>query len=149
MGVVVHVAALDGDAGGHRQDKEQFPHQMRCEDGVDLIVGPRKFDQPPVRPRQTRPIGTLLLVLQALEHDLLGRRQTKGAIGKRSRAGRVGQWSNRVLSAFKTQRDAIQLRFAAGLTAREIGGVLGISEAAAQKQVERGMQALKEAYRAD
>lgn len=48
-----------------------------------------------------------------------------------------------------TQRDAIQLRFAAGLTAREIGGVLGISEAAAQKQVERGLQALKEAYGAD
>jgi RNA polymerase sigma-70 factor (ECF subfamily) len=45
-----------------------------------------------------------------------------------------------------TQRDAIQLRFAAGLTAREIGGVLGISEAAAQKQVERGLAALKEAY---
>lgn len=48
-----------------------------------------------------------------------------------------------------TQRDAIQLRFAAGLTAREIGGVLGITEAAAQKQVERGLQALKEAYRDD
>jgi RNA polymerase sigma-70 factor (ECF subfamily) len=47
------------------------------------------------------------------------------------------------------QRDAIQLRFAAGLTAREIGGVLGISEAAAQKQVERGLHALKEAYGAD
>lgn len=49
----------------------------------------------------------------------------------------------------KAQRDAIQLRFAAGLTAREIGGVLAISEAAAQKQVERGLQALKEAYGAD
>jgi RNA polymerase sigma-70 factor (ECF subfamily) len=48
-----------------------------------------------------------------------------------------------------TQRDAIQLRFAAGLTAREIGRVLGISEAAAQKQVERGLQALKEAYGVD
>jgi RNA polymerase sigma-70 factor (ECF subfamily) len=47
------------------------------------------------------------------------------------------------------QREAIQLRFAAGLTAREIGGVLGISEAAAQKQVERGLQALKEAYGVD
>jgi RNA polymerase sigma-70 factor (ECF subfamily) len=47
------------------------------------------------------------------------------------------------------QRDAIQLRFAAGLTAREIGGVLGISEAAAQKQVERGLRVLKEAYGAD
>ena len=49
----------------------------------------------------------------------------------------------------RAQRDAIQLRFAAGLTAREIGGVLGISEAAAQKQVERGLHALKEAYGAD
>jgi RNA polymerase sigma-70 factor, ECF subfamily len=48
-----------------------------------------------------------------------------------------------------TQRDAIQLRFAAGLTAREIGGVLGITEAAAQKQVERGLQALKEAFGVD
>ncbi len=47
------------------------------------------------------------------------------------------------------QRDAIHLRFAAGLTAREIGGVLGISEAAAQKQVERGLHSLKEAYGAD
>jgi RNA polymerase sigma-70 factor, ECF subfamily len=47
------------------------------------------------------------------------------------------------------QRDALQLRFAAGLTAREIGAVLGISEAAAQKQVERGLLALKEAYGVD
>jgi RNA polymerase sigma factor (sigma-70 family) len=44
------------------------------------------------------------------------------------------------------QRDAIQLRFAAGLTAREIGDVLGVSEAAAQKQIERGLATLKEAY---
>ena len=49
----------------------------------------------------------------------------------------------------RVQRDAIQLRFAAGLSAREIGVVLEISEAAAQKQVERGLQALKEAYGAD
>jgi RNA polymerase sigma-70 factor (ECF subfamily) len=48
-----------------------------------------------------------------------------------------------------TQRDAIHLRFAAGLTAREIGAVLGISESAAQKQVERGLLALKEAYGVD
>jgi RNA polymerase sigma-70 factor (ECF subfamily) len=44
------------------------------------------------------------------------------------------------------QRDAIQLRFAAGLTAREIGCVLGISEGAAQKQLERALHALKEAF---
>jgi RNA polymerase sigma-70 factor (ECF subfamily) len=47
------------------------------------------------------------------------------------------------------QRDAIQLRFAAGLTAREIGAVLGMTEAAAQKQVERALSALREAFRVD
>jgi len=47
------------------------------------------------------------------------------------------------------QRDAIQLRFAGGLTAREIGGVLGMSESAAQKQLERAMRTLKEAYDVD
>lgn len=48
-----------------------------------------------------------------------------------------------------TQRDAIQLRFAAGLTAREIGVVLGMSEGAAQKQLERALSALKEACRVE
>lgn len=47
------------------------------------------------------------------------------------------------------QRDSFQLRFAAGLTAREIGVVLGLTESAAQKQLERALAALKEAYRAD
>ena len=45
------------------------------------------------------------------------------------------------------QRDAVRLRYAAGLTAREIGVVMGVSEEAAQKQLERALQALKEAYR--
>jgi len=45
------------------------------------------------------------------------------------------------------QRDAVRLRYAAGLTAREIGVVMGLSEEAAQKQLERALQALKEAYR--
>jgi RNA polymerase sigma factor (sigma-70 family) len=48
-----------------------------------------------------------------------------------------------------SQRDAIQLRFAGGLTAREIGTVLGLSETAAQKQLERAMKALQEAYGVD
>ncbi len=48
-----------------------------------------------------------------------------------------------------TQRDAIQLRFAAGLTAREIGIVLGMTEGAAQKQLERALTALREVYRVD
>ena len=44
------------------------------------------------------------------------------------------------------QRDAVRLRYAAGLTSREIGVVMGISEEAAQKQLERALQALKESY---
>lgn len=44
------------------------------------------------------------------------------------------------------QRDVLQLRFSAGLTAREIGAVLGSSEEAAQKRLERALQTLKEAY---
>ena len=45
------------------------------------------------------------------------------------------------------QRDAVRLRYGAGLTAREIGMVIGLSEEATQKQLERALQALKEAYR--
>jgi len=52
----------------------------------------------------------------------------------------------RVAALPPDQRDAIVLRFAAGLTAREIGDVLGKSEAASQKLVSRGLTALKEAY---
>ena len=47
------------------------------------------------------------------------------------------------------QRDAIELRYAGGLTAREIGAVLAISEGAAQKHLERALHALREAYRDD
>ena len=45
------------------------------------------------------------------------------------------------------QRDAIALRFGAGLTAREIGLVLGKGEAATQKLISRGMARLREVYR--
>lgn len=43
------------------------------------------------------------------------------------------------------QRDAIWLRYASGLSAREIGQVLGKSEAAIQKQIQRALDALREA----
>ena len=42
------------------------------------------------------------------------------------------------------QRDAIWLRYAGGLSAREIGRVLGKSEAAIQKQIQRALDALRE-----
>ncbi len=45
----------------------------------------------------------------------------------------------------EVQRDAIWLRYAGGLNAREIGHVLGKSEAAVQKQIQRGLEALREA----
>ena len=44
------------------------------------------------------------------------------------------------------QRDAIALRFGAGMTAREIGGVIGKSEEATQKLIVRAVARLKEAY---
>lgn len=48
-----------------------------------------------------------------------------------------------------TQRDAVVLRYAAGLSAREIGAVIGKSEAATQKLLTRALARLKESYRED
>ena len=45
------------------------------------------------------------------------------------------------------QRDAVVLRYSAGLTAREIGVVIGKSEAATQKLMTRALASLKESYR--
>ena len=47
------------------------------------------------------------------------------------------------------QRDAIVLRYAGGLTAREIAGALGRSEAATQKILSRALAILRESYRDD
>ena len=44
------------------------------------------------------------------------------------------------------QREALLLRYAGGLTAREIGAVIGKREGAVQKQIERGLAALREAF---
>jgi RNA polymerase sigma-70 factor, ECF subfamily len=43
------------------------------------------------------------------------------------------------------QGEALLLRYASGLTAREIGVVIGKREGAVQKQIERGLAALREA----
>ncbi len=45
------------------------------------------------------------------------------------------------------QREAVILRYAAGLNAREIGAVIGKSEAATQKLLTRALACLKESYR--
>ena len=47
------------------------------------------------------------------------------------------------------QREALALRYAAGLTAREIGTVIGKSEQATQKLLSRAIVALREEYRHD
>jgi RNA polymerase sigma-70 factor (ECF subfamily) len=47
------------------------------------------------------------------------------------------------------QREAIALRYAAGLTAREIGNVLGKTEQATQKLLSRALASIRETYRVD
>jgi RNA polymerase sigma-70 factor (ECF subfamily) len=47
------------------------------------------------------------------------------------------------------QREAVLLRYAGDLTAKEIGATLGKSEAAAQKMLSRALATLREAYRDD
>ena len=61
---------------------------------------------------------------------------------------RVRELQAAVRSLPAPTRDAIALRFGAGLSAREIGAVIGKSEAATQKLITRGLAALKEAHRA-
>ena len=45
------------------------------------------------------------------------------------------------------QRDAVAMRYAVGLTAREIGLVIGKNEEATQKLLSRAVAQLKETYR--
>ena len=47
------------------------------------------------------------------------------------------------------QREAIALRYAAGLTAREIGAVIGRSDQATQKLLTRALATIRETYRVD
>jgi RNA polymerase sigma-70 factor (ECF subfamily) len=62
---------------------------------------------------------------------------------------RLADLRDRVQSLPAVQRDAVVLRYAGGLTAREIGGTLGKSEAAAQKILSRALDVLRESYRDD
>lgn len=61
-------------------------------------------------------------------------------------AERVAELRNLVRRLPGPQREAIALRYASGLTAREIATVIGKSEAATQKLLTRALVALKEAY---
>lgn len=54
---------------------------------------------------------------------------------------------DRVRQLRSPQPEALALRYGAGLTARQIGEVLGKSEDATHKLLQRGLAALKEIYR--
>jgi RNA polymerase sigma-70 factor (ECF subfamily) len=49
----------------------------------------------------------------------------------------------------QVQREAVVLRYAARLTAREIGQVLGKTDQATQKLIRRALETIRESYRAD
>jgi RNA polymerase sigma-70 factor (ECF subfamily) len=49
----------------------------------------------------------------------------------------------------EVQREAIALRYAARLTAREIGEVLGKTDQATQKLISRALETIRESYRVD
>jgi RNA polymerase sigma-70 factor, ECF subfamily len=73
-------------------------------------------------------------------------------LGRRAvEADRMAQQGSDVLDLVARlpddQRDALLLRYAGGLTSREIGIVIGKRESAVQKQIERGLATLREAIR--
>jgi RNA polymerase sigma factor (sigma-70 family) len=65
------------------------------------------------------------------------------------RRERLAELRSRVSQLPDVQREAIVLRYAGGLSAREIAGTLGKSEAATQKILSRALAALRETYHED
>ena len=60
------------------------------------------------------------------------------------RADQAARLRTAIAGLPEPQRDAIGLRFGAGLTAREIGAVIGKNDAAVQKLIERAVARLRE-----
>jgi RNA polymerase sigma-70 factor (ECF subfamily) len=82
----------------------------------------------------------------ALDTDVVDRRREASpeatAIANEERRGLA-----RALGALpEPQREAVVLRYAAGLTARQIGDVLGKSEVATQKLLSRALASMREQY---
>lgn len=59
----------------------------------------------------------------------------------------IGEMSRHLDELKELERDCLLLRYGAGLTAREIGLVIGRSDEAAQKLMQRALAKLKEKYR--
>lgn len=85
------------------------------------------------------------------------RRQTVDLAGADAQLGRIAVEADRIHNEStdvldlvarlpQDQRESLLLRYAGGLTAREIGAVVGKREGAVQKQIERGLAALREAF---
>ena len=85
------------------------------------------------------------------------RRETVGLAGADAQLGRIAVEADRIHSEGadvldlvarlpQVQAETLLLRYAGGLTAREIGAVIGKREGAVQKQIERGLAALREAF---
>lgn len=91
--------------------------------------------------RRSRPVLTLEAVGDA-EHPTTATPEVSYL-----EAERVDELRRLVRRLPDAQREAIALRYAAGLSAREIGEVIGKSAAASQKLIERALTTLREAHR--
>ncbi|HEX7948908.1 MAG TPA: sigma-70 family RNA polymerase sigma factor [Candidatus Limnocylindrales bacterium] len=91
--------------------------------------------------RRTRPTMSLDAI-PAAAHPVEGRTPEHAVLG----AERDAQLRELVLALPRSSQDAIALRYAAGLTAREIALVIGKSEEATQKLLVRALGALREAH---
>lgn len=89
--------------------------------------------------RRSRPVSTLEAVREA-EFPT-----TETPEASYLEAERIEELRRLVRGLPVAQREAIVLRYAAGLSAREIGEVIGKSAAASQKLIERALAALREA----
>jgi len=86
------------------------------------------------------------------DRPTIGLAGAEAQLGRRAiEADRLAQQSTDVLDLVgrlpEDQRDALLLRYAGGLTSREIGIVIGKRESAVQKHIERGLATLREAIR--
>lgn len=92
--------------------------------------------------RRKRPWLPLQLLASAREpHD--GHSPDEAMLRQES----VGLLSRHLDQLPEIQRDCLLLRYGAGLTAREIGAVIGKSDEATQKLITRALAKLKENYR--
>jgi RNA polymerase sigma-70 factor (ECF subfamily) len=84
-----------------------------------------------------------------LESDVLDDRVGAAPDNRLLTAERRAALAAAVAALPPLQREAIALRFAARMTAREIGAVLGKSDQATQKLISRALASIREQYRAD